>query len=229
MKKLISLLLVIVVCAAMLSSCAADVDIVTECYRRSNPYTITVTSTQQFDNDTLEHKTVLKRGQVGQEHVSVKITEGEKFMSIADGSTEVIYKYIEDEGTTLWWRENLGVSSNKGVSYDAEGEDFFPAQGEIALNLDDNSAMKNIGYESDNLTYGKLSFTVPADKTAVVFGENAEIVTDVNVVITTDTAVVKSVVIEYTVPANSSANIEAMFVKIEARYEYTPSDNVLGD
>lgn len=219
MKKIFSFitLLAIVVCA--LISCAPGVDSVISCYERSYPVKIVVESEQMSGSHGLSSVTTITRGEIGEDEdfIALMTFDQTELRSVGDGSGPIIEDFEKTTSITKNYREGYGVREKiDGVwgEWDSEGVNFFPEKGALGLTLD-TSAMTDIKFENN-----KLSFTVKAGEVTKIFGEDSDIKSDVNVVITTDGAVVIGVLIEYVVPEDLEIGAEEMTVKVEATYSY---------
>ncbi len=218
MKKVISLVLTLALLSILLVSCGgnAGVDTVEKCYEQSNPYKITVVSTQTF-TIPLECTTTIVRGEVDGKAVAVETVKGTRLLSIEEGSGREILEATQEIDTTRWYQEGKGVSTNKGKTWDATAPSFVSERGGMALDLSDTSVMKNLKFENN-----KLSFTVAgADATKIFPKIDADgTAGDVSVIITTDGQRVNSVDVSWTVPATPLAQIGEISVKIVATYDY---------
>ena len=218
MKKIVSLLLVLVLAVAVLASCqSVDVSAFDECYARSYPHVITVETEQVFGNKSLVSEKTLQRGYVGEDFFAKETYVGQEFRSIEDGSGVNVYEPIADINTVRWYRENMGVSEDKGKTWDSAAASFFPAKGGFALNLD-TSVMEDVVIDGNTLT-----FTVAASNTKTVFGEDTTIASDVDITVKTDGAVVTNCIVEYVVPAADSG-VDEVSVKVSATYIYSQQE-----
>ena len=218
MKKIISLALLLVTAVLLLAGCKAaskkDIDKIKECYDRSYPHKIVVESTQQFGAQSLLSTTELTRGSIGSDFVAKKKINHEQLRSIEDGSGIDIYPYIETIRGEEWFRVGMGVSSDKGATWDAEAENFFPDKGAFALNLD-SSFMDDIDYND-----GVMTFTVTKENTKSFFGADTSITEDAKVEIRTGGGFVTSVIVSWVEPANMATGVEMMTVTVKADYFY---------
>lgn len=224
MKKIIALFLLVVLSVSLLVGCTTggasktETEWVLDCYERSYPHLIRVESTQQFGANVLNSETVIKRGSVGGDFVAVMTVDGEQMRSIQDGSGKTVLGPIEELDSEIWFRMNVGTSTDK-INWDPEGANFFPAQGSFALPLDADY-LKNVKYEGTQ-NNGTLTFTVAKADTAKFFGEDGKVDSDVNVEIVTGGGNVTAVNVTWTVPANTAAGVELMNVSIKTQYDYT--------
>ena len=223
MKKIIALILLVVLSASLLASCTTDtakteIEWVLDCYERSYPYLITVDSTQQFGGEVLNSETTIVRGSVGGDFLACMTVHGEQLRSIQDGSGKTVEQYVEELDSEIWFRNGYGTSTDK-TNWDAEGENFFPAQGAFALDLKADY-IQNAKY-TGNKDNGTLTFTVAKADTAKFFGEDGKVDADVNVTVVTGGGNVTAVNITWTIPANTATGVELMNVTVKTVYDYT--------
>lgn len=218
MKKIISLALLLVTAVMLLAGCKAaakkDIDKIKECYDRSYPHKIVVESTQQFGAQSLLSTTELTRGTIGADFVAKKKINLEQLRSIEDGSGVDVYTYVETIKEEHWFRVGVGVSSDKGTTWDPEAENFFPDKGAFALNLD-VSLMDDVEYDD-----GVMTFTVTKDNTKSFFGPDTTITEDAKVEIHTGGGFVTSVLVSWVKPENMATGVEMTTVTIKADYFY---------
>ncbi len=217
MKKIIAALLTLVLALGVLVGCndgAADLSAFDACYASSDPDKIVVVSTQAFDTMALEYKTTITKGKIGDVDAAVMTVQGEKMRTVEDGSAEIVYGPIEEIDITKWYRSDMGVSEDRGETWDSEAESFAPARGDIALKLDP-ALLEDIVIDGN-----KLTFTVSEDNSAAVFGDLAEVDSDISVEIITDGAVVTNVRMSWVVPFNGDTGVERTTVTINTTYYY---------
>ena len=218
MKKIISLLLLLTTAALLLVGCVGgsekDIEKVNACYERSYPHKIVVSSTQQYGSQILTGKTELVRGTIGSDFVAKKKVELEQLRSIEDGSGVDVFGPIEKIKEELWFRVGVGVSSDKGETWDAEGENFFPDKGAFALNLDAD-LMEDVVYEDD-----KMTFKVLKANTKAFFGEDTAITEDAVVTIKMGGGLITQVSVTWVEPENYATGVELTTVSIVAEYIY---------
>lgn len=195
-------------------SIAEDIASVVDCYGRSYPHKIVVTSTQQFGAQSLNSTTEITRGTIGSEFVAKKVAVLERLRSIADGSGVDVYGPVETVKEELWFRVGKGLSSDKGETWDAEGENFFPDKGTFALNLNPD-LMSDVVYKN-----GSLSFKVVRANTKAFFGDDTSITGDATVVISTGGGFVTEVRISWSKPENVATGVELTTVSLKASYIY---------
>ena len=118
-------------------------------------------------------------------------------------------EYVEGKGERI-----------DGGAWDEYGMDFAPQAGSIAINVD-ASLVKNLVYNESGSTR-TLSFTVPEANTSQVFGNDYEITSDANVVITANSAVVTGLSISYTEAIESEdEDIEYPIASITVTVDYS--------
>ena len=216
MKKIIAVITLALLSLSLLAGCAASVgvDYVNECYDRSYPYKIVVSSTQQFGSTTLECKTELVRGLIGSDFVAKKIIDGEQMRPIDEGSGKQVYDYVKVTREEIWFRASEGVSYDKGKSWDTSGVNIFPDKGQISLGLEARY-LRNAVYED-----GVFEFTVAANDTEAVFGKAGKVDADVRGRIETAGGVVTSVELSWVEAANFRTGVDTMTVTMVAEYVY---------
>ena len=219
MKKIIAISLLLVTVLMLLAGCkqkvdTSDIDTIKAAYGRSYPHRIEVTSTQQFGSQSLNSSTTLVRGTVGSDYAAKKITNLERLRSIEDGSGIDVYGPVETIKEELWYIASLGISSDKGETWDAEGENFFPEKGTFALNLNPD-LMSDIVYED-----GTMSFKVLKANSKAFFGADTSITDDASVTIVTAGGTVNEVKISWVKPENIASGVEMTTVTLRAVYIY---------
>lgn len=216
MKRIIAALLTIVLALGVLAGCGgvADLSAFDACYASSDPDKIVVVSTQAFDTMALENRTVITKGKIGDVDAATMTVNGEKMRSVEDGSGQNVYGPIEKIDIVKWYRSDMGVSEDKGVTWNADAESFVPAKGEFALNLDP-TLLENIVIDGN-----KLTFIVKPENSVKVFGELANVENDISVEIVTDGAVVTNVRISWVVPYNGTSGVDTTTVTINTSYYY---------
>ena len=218
MKKIISLLLLLATATMLLAGCKRaskkDIEKVNECYNRSYPHKIVVESTQQFGAQSLVSTTELTRGMIGVDFVAKEKVSREQLRSVEDGSGTDVLPYVETVREERWFRVGVGVSTDKGQTWDAAAENFFPSKGVFALNLD-SSLMDDVKYNN-----GTLTFTVTKDNVKNFFGAGFGVIEDVKVEIRTGGGFVTSVLISWVEAQNLSTGVEMVSATIKADYYY---------
>lgn len=217
MKKIISALLTLVLALGVLTSCnggVADLSAFDACYASSDPDKIVVVSTQAFDTMALENRTVITKGKIGDIDAATMTVKGEKMRSVEDGSGQLVLGPVEEIDITKWYRSDMGVSEDKGETWDAKAASFVPEKGDLALKLDP-TVLENVVIDGN-----KLTFVVKPENSAKVFGNLEGIESDINVEILTDGAVVTNVRVSWVVPYNGATSVEKTTVTINTTYYY---------
>ena len=216
MKKIIAVITLALLSLSILVGCAASVgvDYVNECYARSYPYRIEVSSVQQVGGTTLECKTVMVRGLIGSDFVAKKIVDGEEMRSLEEGSGKQVYDYVKVSKEETWFRASEGVSYDKGKTWDVAGENFFPDKGKLSLGLE-SRYLKDAVYED-----GIMDFVISAADTEAVFGASGKVDSDVRGRIETAGGFVTSVEFSWVEAANFKTGVDTMTVTIKADYIY---------
>lgn len=217
MKKILSLIIVLA-CALSLFACGGgnggngdltDIQAINKMYSVSCPTKIETTSTQLIEGRTLTGTETIIAGKIDGKDAAVYEYSYEQFAAIEDASSSPIVttqrrtEYLEGYGTR-----------NNGGSWNAEGADFSPKNGSIAIVLTDET-VENETLSEDGKTF---TCTVKAENTAAVFGEARAVAADVSVTITTNGTVVTGVVLTYNVAATAST--PAVAVTITTNYSY---------
>lgn len=182
--------------------CEATVDIpeeettvgpkeVAEMYAESLP-TKVVTTTKQVigENIVLNGKETLVTGKVNGKLTTVYEYERDELNEVPD--SDIVPPLIKTvSGSKVYHDGKVSIDGGSWV----KGYNFAPLKGDIAINLDEAN-LTNVSYDKETST---LSFTVAADKVALVFGENVVIESDVTVSIVNDGAVVTGISLSYVI------------------------------
>ena len=221
MKKIIAFLLIAVLAVSLLASCdmvagsgKSDIETVSACYARSYPHKIVVESTQQVASQNLVSVTEIVRGMIGTDFVAKAIVNGEQLRSVEDGSGKKVYGHVETLKSETWFRVGKGTSEDKGETWDAEGVNFFPEKGAMALDLNAD-LMADVKFEN-----GTLTFKVLKANTEAFFGEGVAVDADVSVALATAGGVVNRVTMDWVEEANLATGVDLMTVRIVADYIY---------
>ena len=208
MKKILAIILVLCSVFAMFSCDDGEIGdtvaTISSMYAVSTPTKIATTSKTTMGNVELDGTYTLVTGKVNGKVATVSLFEYEEIASIDEGSGEVI------TGAIKTVKGSKGVRENGGSWTD--GYNFAPVAGDIAINLDMDN-LTDVLFENNVLT-----FSVAADKTAAVFGENNAIDADVSVTITNDGAVITGITMQYTLEA--SGDYPEAVIVITTSYEY---------
>ena len=214
MKRIIAFALVLALGVCLLVGCAGSaIKDINACYERSHPDKIVVVSSQAFADKVLVNTTTLVRGTLKNGvTAATMVVEGEKMRTVEDGSGEIVYGPIEELDVQKMYVEGQGVYENG--AWNAEATNFFPAKGEIALDLK-ASAMRSVKHNGN-----AYSFVVPAGKAVQIFGEGTDVESDIAVEIVTDGAFVTNVNMSWIVPVNLSTGVDQTTVTISTTYHY---------
>ncbi|MBQ7363023.1 MAG: hypothetical protein IJW48_01090 [Clostridia bacterium] len=215
MKKIIALILALSF-VLILAACGGDneVDMVGDMFEVSRP-TKTVTSTSQTTGDiVLEAQYTLTTGIVDGAAASVLITEVDELVSIEDaGASDAVIGSLVTKTELREYVEGKGVRVDGG-KWDSTAENFANEAGPMSLTLS-SEYIKNFKYENNI-----LRCIVPAENTAEVLGLAEDLSVDVSMEITDDGAVVTSVIISYTLPADTEAQVSETEITIKSFYFY---------
>ena len=225
MKKIIVLMLVVALCATAFTSCAliekftgeddttlTDVALM---YNMSSPTKVVATTEQNFGSYELNCSYELVTGYVDNNLASVYTITTEELRTVEEGgNTEEVKDMIKSTTKKTEAIEGFGARTNGG-DWDPAGAVWSIGRGRMAINLD-ATAITNMTYENN-----VLSFTVPADKAAVVFGADyaKNISSEVQVTIVNDGAVVTSVELHYYL-AGDGANLAESEMTVKVIYTY---------
>ena len=221
MKKIITLILVVALCAMALTSCqlfAGDttLDDMAEKYSMSAPTKVVATTNQKFSSYELNCSYEIVTGFVDNSSASVYTVTTEELRTVEEGgNTEEVKDMIKSTTKKTEAIEGFGSRTNGG-EWNPEGSVWKIGRGRMAINLDKN-AVENVVYENNTLT-----FTVPLANVATVFGEeySKNISSDVQVTIVDDGAVVTSLDLHYHVAGDGKNLAESeMTVKIVYTYD----------
>ncbi len=238
MKKIIALILALC-CVFAITSCkkggadstgdgadaaadvAAGIEEFKKLYSVSAPTKVETEQKTVLGSVTLNGGSTLVTGALNDGRTATVYTYNyEVLQSVESGAGDVIKPIMGDpiEGS----REYVEGEGERydGGGWDEEGYNFAPTAGSIAINLD-ASKLQNCTYVAGDVK--TLSFTVKAKDTRAVFGDDAEITSDVSVVITADSAVITGIKISYTeilVPEDEDIEYPEASVTITTEYSY---------
>ncbi len=221
MKKIISILLMaaLLVCGVFsLASCKKDdaLSKVSAMYQVSSPTKVIAVTKQQFSGYTLNSSYSILNGYVDNKAASVYISEVEEIHSVEEGGeSDEIKNFIKKTVTKIEAIEGVGSRTNGG-KWNADGNVWNIGKGVMAINLDKNYVVDAV-YDNH-----KLSFTVPAVNTSVVFGDEyaVDMGSDVNVVIVDDGAVITSIELTYNTKVNEDSHVGSSLMNIKVDYTY---------
>lgn len=216
MKKIIAIILAIT-CAFAMFSCqeekADPIETLNAMYKASVPTKVVTDTTEVLGSITLTGTSTLKTGKIDGKIATTYTYSYQELRSIEDGVDSVEKPWIEVSGTKEYY-EDKGVRVNGG-SWDSDEFNFAPAAGSIAINIS-NENIKDFKEDAATKT---VTFTVAADKSAAVFGEENAIAANVSVTITHDGAVITGITLSYTVESTEDEYPDAV-VTIKTVYTY---------
>jgi len=218
MKKIIALILVLASSFALFSCGEAKDAIkkVNKMYKAMTPTKIVTETTQDIGSHVLTGEYVITTGTVDGKSASTLYYNYQKLRSVEDGSGKTEEEPWETVTLTKEYHEDKGLRENDG-KWDISGEDFAPTVDGIAMKFEAKH-VKDVVDDAQNRT---ITFVVPADKTADVFGDDMAPAADVTVTITHDGAAIMSLTMNYTVPA-ASKNYPEIVTTIKTVYSYEP-------
>ena len=220
MKKILALILVLA-SAFTLFSCGESRDIVkrvNKMYTSLVPTKIVTETTQDIGAHVLTGEYVLTMGTIDGNAVTTLYYSYQQLRSIEDGAGSTVELPWEDVTLTKEYHEEKGVRENGG-KWDKEAEDFAPTVEDIALKI----SAKHVEEVTEDEKTKTITFIVPKDNTADVFGEENAIEADVQVTIVHDGAAIMSVTLSYTVPAAKKDYPDIVTV-IKTTYSYEPQE-----
>lgn len=126
---------------------------------KSVPTKSVVTTTQTVRRNVLKTTVTLTTGENEGKKVASLVTIKETFNDIESGKLNL----VKENTSTQWYREDLGVSTDKGRNWD-EGESFAPVEKSLRLDLKEEN-FSSITY---NKEAGELILVAPDDTAADV-------------------------------------------------------------
>ncbi len=219
MKKIIALILTLSF-VLVLAACGGknEVDTVGEMFRESLPTKSVIATTQVTGDIALESQRTLTTGLVDGVEAAVLISEIDELISVEDaGAGDVVVGSIVTKTELREYLAGKGVRIDGG-KWDAKAESFASAEGPMSLNLS-SEYIKSFEYK-DNL----FRCIVPAENSAEVYGLAEDLTVPSTMEITDDGAVITSVIISYTLPADEEAQVAATEITVKAFYFYDIQD-----
>lgn len=224
MKKIVAFILALA-CSFALFSCGEAKDTikkVNKMYKAIVPTKIVTETTQDIGSHVLEGEYVLAMGTVDGKSVSTLYYNYQKLRSVEDGAGDTIVEPWETVTLTKEYHEDKGLRENGG-KWQKDGNDFAPSIDDIAFEF---SAKRVKDVVEDEATR-TISFVIPKDNTADIFGEDMAPTADVSVTITHDGAAIMSITISYTVAADSKSHPDIV-TTIKTVYSYEPQEISIG-
>ena len=218
MKKIIAIVIALSCLIALVSCGENEVDMIGARFKDSRPTRTLVATTQQFGETTLESEYTLTTGFIDGLAASVYEATYQELLSIEEGATEEIKNDIETTYELLEYLEGYGVrksdNQDKKGEWDSEKGNFASESGPMSLNIS-SEYISEFTYEN-----GLLRCVVAAKNTSEVLGIAEDLAVDVSIEITDDGASVTSVIISYTLPADTAAEVPETNIVIKAFYFY---------
>ena len=216
MKKIVALLVILATCLFAVTACggANEVDTVGAMFEASKPTKTYITYTQTFGDTTLEGVYELRRGTVNGKEACVYTAEYEELVSVEEGgATEVVLPDVVTRTEKLEYLEGKGVRENGG-SWDSKAENFASEAGPMSLKLN-SDLISNYTYEGNT-----LRCAVAAKNTAEVLGLEENLSVDATITIIDDGASITDIIISYTIPEDTEAQVPETTISIVAKYTY---------
>lgn len=202
----------------------AGIEAFKKLYSMSEPTKVVTTQVTDLGSVTLKGGSTLVTGALNDGRTATVYTYSyEVLQSVQEGAGDVITPIM---GTPISgsreYVEGMGERYDGG-EWDEEGFNFAPRAGFFGINLD-ASKLVNCTYASSG-ELQSLSFSVKAENVAAVFGESAsQILSDVDVVITANSAVVTGISISYyeiLIPEDEDLAYPEASVTISTVYSYS--------
>lgn len=231
MKKIVAVILAIC-CVFGAVSCgsgnmdevtSAQLDAMLNMFDDSIPTKSETYTTETVGNVKIESYATLVTGQIGT--LKASIYEG-SYQSLSEvGNT---LNMVKTETETRWFVEGKGVSTDKGVTYDAEQGDFAPTEGFIKVKI----SKKMVSEAKYNEADSTLELTIPQKYATDVVGAYLErgqtIDSDIKVTLTSAGGRITGLKLQYSIPAHSvtvedsgvEVPIPETTIVVEAKYSY---------
>lgn len=233
MKKIIAMILALA-CVFAVSSCGDEpevqktpeelaIEATLGCYEASVPTRVQTNVERVYGENyyVLKGEYILETGKTADGLViTVQTYEQDKLRLVEEGADDVVLDPIYTETGSEEFLEGKGRRTD-GKKW-VDGANFAPSAGSIALNLPLDK-LTEITYTEAKYS-NVLSFTVPEDNAAEIFGADKkgncilDVESDVKVTITNNGAVVTGVTIEYTVEEDD--DFPGQTVVIDTVYGY---------
>ena len=238
MKKLIALILAICCLFAVVScdfggadeglgdideATSAKIDEVLAMFDDSIPKRSETKTTETVGNVTIESSAYLATGTIGGKVATVY--EG-SYQSLSEIGNN--FDMVQTEKESKWYVEGKGVSTDKGVTWDAAGVDFAPKEGFIKVTLN-KSRIKTASYNAETST---LEVVIAKQYATEVVGEYLEkgqtIDSDITITIVTSGGRVTGLKLQYSIPSHqidvpesdATIQVQETTVVVDAKYFY---------
>lgn len=224
MKKIIALILSLA-CVFALVSCEGDtpetpdtgaetigISDIVNMYAASLPTKILTTTKQEIsdNNIVLNGTECLVMGKLDGKVTTVYTYERDELNAISD--SDIIEPLIKTvSGSKVYHDKKVSIDGGSWKS----GVNFAPTMGDIAINLDE-TLLIDVVYDDATST---LSFRVAADNTALIFGEDGALESDVDVTITNDGAVITGITLDYVIAATKDYPETKVSIKTVYTYD----------
>ena len=218
MKKIIAVFLLLA-CAFAMFSCGEAKDTLNSVNRMFDAYAPTrILTTTSFVAGEYELTGThdIKTGYIDGKRASVSVSDYEELISWEEaGASDYITLPWIPVKEVKHYHEDRGLRINGG-KWDPLGEDFAPMAGDFGFKFNTDN-VKNVKNDAKAKT---ITMTVPAEKALDVFGFEGTVDSDIEVVITHDSAVITGITLSYTV-FSTEDNYPDLVIKIETKYSYS--------
>ena len=234
MKKILAVLLI--VCALFsFASCkkdnggtanttSDDVARFSKMLAVSVPTSSDVLVTQVVNDVIINNNFSIKTGTVSGLKAAVYTNKVTTLGSVEDRELEM----FREKEETIWYLEGYGTSTSQGKRWTADGKDFSPVEGSLAIDLKSNY-IKSYNYSKDGAIETLVVVMTAANATKALsnfLDSNQKIKHEVTVTITAAAERVSSITISYVIPETNLGSEDKPIwcydipVTIEANYSY---------
>ena len=202
---------------------AAQIDKVLSMFDDSIPTKSETKTTETVGNVIIESSAYLVTGTVGGKKASVYYGSYQSLSEI--GNT---FDMVNTETENRWYVEGQGVSTDKGVTWDASAGDFAPTEGFIKVALN-KSKIKEAEYnESTSTLKVVIAKEYATDVVSAYLEKGQTIDSDITITIVTAGGRVNGLKLEYSIPTHeisvpdSDVKIQVQETKVvvDAKYSY---------
>lgn len=219
MKKILALILILA-CTFSVVSCGEAGEIVgkvNKVFSAVSPTKIVTETTEVFDGKlTLTSTSTLKVGVVDGFAAATYEFVKQTLRSVEEGAGDTEELPWIETVELREYHDDKGLRVNGG-KWDIDGENFAPEAGKFAPKFSE----KNLKDIKEDKATNTITFVIPADKTAAVFGEDQAPAADVSVTVTHDGSAVTSMILSYEVKADKK-DYPDVAVTIKILYSYEP-------